>query len=359
MASAVRDDAMMLEDLESDDDIFLDCKESLTDDDSEEDLDVDNFFNKLPDEIIVKIFSFLSRRDLALRVAMINKRFHDLSLVPSLWQTVHIPVERSMSLTEAHKLLERCSMLKHLFIKRRLDSEFIAIYALEYCPRLERLELVYCEKPSVFFLEAVGEFGLSLRNLNLWGTSLDPELLNSGQCLSRLTHLDLFNCKGLTDSGLREIADNCKSLQYFNMEEVTLLSDDAMNYFIDGVQNSIRDLLIDGESLTDNSFKHLSKCKRLEKLGVTFADSMESDGLQAISRLSRLKWLKVRRGKSLNDSDFVRAFKEEKLKNLTNLDLSECAGLEDRGMDIIAHNCPDLVYLTLDWCWELTDESIR
>lgn len=60
---------------------------------------------------------------------------------------------------------------------------------------------------------------------------------------------------------------------------------------------------------------------------------MESAGMRAISTLPKLTHLKLKRGKLLKDSDFVAAFSDKKLKNLVELDISECAGIGDEARD--------------------------
>jgi len=80
--------------------------------------------------------------------------------------------------------------------------------------------------------------------------------------------------------------------------------------------------------------------------------------LIAISQLSKLEWLRLRRGSELEPVDFVNAFIDGKLSNLLHLDLSECSKIDDAGIIAIAHKCPRLGSLTLSWCWEVTDVGI-
>ena len=178
--------------------------------------------------------------------------------------------------------------------------------------------------------------------------------------LRNLNHINLFNCRGLDDSGLKSIADNCNvNLEYFNIEEVTRLSDDAVCYFLDKLQHIIKHLLIDGESLSEKTFRNFKKCKKLETLKLTFAEELKSAGLASISTLSGLRVLRITRAKQLQGTDFIEAFKDKKLKLLTDLDLSECAGLSDDSLVVISSNCVDIQHLCLAWCWELTDTSVH
>ena len=174
----------------------------------------------------------------------------------------------------------------------------------------------------------------------------------------QLTDLNLFHCRNLHSKGLMTLAESCQNLQVLNIDEVTYLSDESVNLFLDLRGPHLKQLSIDGESLSDESFKNFLKMINLEFLSISFADSLGSGGLASISRLSRLEWLKIRRGAELEPETFVAAFSEGHLRNLLHLNLSECSKLNDAGVISIAQNCPNLGTLQLDWCWEVTDIGV-
>ncbi len=124
-----------------------------------------------------------------------------------------------------------------------------------------------------------------------------------------------------------------RNLVYLNTEEVTHLDESSINHLLSRLGPRLLGLFLDGEGIGDGAFANLNKCKKLEVnpresrlgppptqpyrtvmlrlqvLGVTFAELMGSAGLEAISALSGLTSLKVRRGKELRAEDFVRAFR--------------------------------------------------
>ena len=120
----------------------------------------------------------------------------------------------------------------------------------------------------------------------------------------------------------------------------------------------MKQLWIDGESLTDESFSNFHKMEKLELLSISFGDNMGAEGLISISKLSKLEWLRLRRGAELEAADFVLAFSDGHLNNLLHLDLSECSKIDDAGIMTVARKCPNLGSLTLCWCWEVTDVGI-
>lgn len=247
-----------------------------------------------------------------------------------------------------------------LSIQRREDADTLACSALESCPRLNKLDLISCKNMTSQVLETIGNSGQCLKSLSLWSTNLDPGALAlKSHYLTAITHLDLFNCKSLGNQGLMSITDHCKQLEYFNMEEVNNLSNDAIKYFFHGVQNTLERLRMDGEDLNDDSFKHVHKCRKLSLLSVNFADGMGKQGLDAITKLPLLTNLKLRRGKCLLTEDLISAFQDKRMHRLTSLNLSECSSMEDSVLISISDNCPHLVKINLDWCWDLTDHGVK
>jgi hypothetical protein len=194
---------------------------------------------------------------------------------------------------------------------------------------------------------------------NTCGCAADKSFTNLLKQFTCLQSLNLFACKNLTSHGLVQIADHCPLLEELNIDEVNYLSDDSVNHLISRAAGRLRQLWIDGETLTDDAFVNLDQlAAKLELLSISFADSMGQRGMRAVARLANLEWLKVRRANQLQAQDFVQAFSGGRLKKLLYLDLSECSTITDAGLIAVAQNCPNLGTLNLCWCWELTDVSL-
>jgi hypothetical protein len=136
---------------------------------------------------------------------------------------------------------------------------------------------------------------------------------------------------------------------------VNYLTDGAVNKLLELRGPKLRQLWIDGESLTDQSFGNFHQLSQLTLLSVSFCDSLGPAGLRAVARLGRLEWLRLRRGAELEPHAFVQSFELGLLANLTYLDLSECSKLDDIGLSAVARNCPNLGTVCLNWCWDVTD----
>lgn len=316
-------------------------------------------FEHLPDEIIIHILSYVSETDLAQNICLVSKRFYTLAMDPSLWTDIRLPRDKSMEFEECTLLLTRSPMLQKLSMRERSDCNELAVFALKVCPMMQTLEVIYCSKLKCDFFEVLAHNRNNLKELNLWGSGLEHQHLKEhALSMSSLTSINLFDCRGVDDDGLIELAKKCNHIQSINIKEITQVGDRGVELLIDHQKQNLQSLELDGESLSSQAYLKLRLCSSLTFLDISFAENMDREGLVAISNLAKLKALTIRRGRVLTDSDFVYAFTTGALKCLVYLDLSECSGLGDDGLIAIAGHCPKLKKFDLNWCWELTDRGV-
>jgi len=340
--------------------------------------DPDEFLSRLPDELWIEIFRDFSPFELCI-IGLTCKALLRLTRTPVLWPRLCVvgdAVGDTMTLTS---LLTRCSALTSLSLTARDDiSELVTVLAAS-CHNLAHLEIKFCLPLSVTDLRSLSSGCPKLRTLNLEGTGClnsdgdAHEMEGSTECqcgpslsfssllghFPALTELNLFHCRNLHSAGLVTISEVCHSLEKLNIDEVNYLSDESVNTFVELRGGNMKSLWLDGESLTDESFRNFHKMEKLELLSISFCDNMGSAGLRAISQLSKLEWLRLRRGAELEAEDFVAAFTDGRLaESLLHLDLSECSSLDDAGVMAVSRRCPNLGSLTLSWCWEVTDVGI-
>ena len=103
-----------------------------------------------------------------------------------------------------------------------------------------------------------------------------------------VSELNLFHCRNLHSAGLVTIAEVCHSLEQLNIDEVNYLSDESVNTFLELRGANMKRIWLDGESLTDASFRNFHKMEKLELLSISFCDNMGSEGLKSIAKLSKL-----------------------------------------------------------------------
>jgi len=331
----------------------------------------------LPDEIWIKIAKHLSQYELC-TLSLVSRKFFNIARDPILWTNISLLGDAVVSKETAVNLIERCSLLTELNVVCRDDVAELMKSVAYSCHKIKTLRVQSCPSLNYSDLKLLSENCHQIESLNLsstgclnknadahWMEGCTPctcpvsgSFTNLFRNFSNLSFLDLFHCRNLNNKGLEQIADLCPNLTYINIDEVQYLADNSVTYFITKLKTTLKHLLIDGETLTDECFTKLSELKNLVELSISFCDNMESAGFQAISQLSSLEWLKLRRAGNLLPQDFISVFSDKKLRNLIHLDLSECATLCDDGLIYISRNCPSLASLVLCWCWELTDNSL-
>jgi len=343
---------------------------------------IDNYTSKDPDELIcslpqeiwLKIFEYFDRYELCL-IGLACKGFLDLSRDPCLWTELCLVGDAIAETSTVVNLISRCSQLTEISITSRDDISDLILALSNSCPKLKQLDVKYCQPLTYTDLSDLSIGCNKLEMINLEGTGClngdgdTHEMEGSNKCycgdslsfsilfgqFQQLTDLNLFLCRNLHSRGLEFIAEYCVNLERLNIDEINYLSDESMNKFIELRGQKIKQLWIDGESLSEESFGNFEKMENLELLCISFTDNIGPRGLSSISKLSKLEWLKLRRGAELEPLDFVAAFSSGKLNNLIHLDLSECSKIDDAGMISVAKHCPNLGTLSLNWCWEITD----
>ena len=322
---------------------------------------------RLPEEILIQIFSSVTLYDLYHSVALVCKTFLRLSRDPSVRRSICLTNQGLTGTSEAEKFVAESHHITSLYIRKRDDANTLLTAALQNCRNINLIEIKFCRplNESTLTLLSRSNVALKLVHFSLEGTNLvTQESVGDAwhhffSSASNLLHLNLFGCWFLDGSHLLKIGQCCKRLQYLNLEEVTHLCTTSLASLIIERKETLKYLYLDGEYVTDEFFQHLGKLTRLEHLGIAFADSISSHGMEAIANLPKLTSLKLQRAKELPPFDFISTFSSSKLASLTSLNLSECCLLDDNCLAAISSTCSLLKELVLNWCWELTDKGME
>ena len=119
------------------------CKQNLYDETEEaifiEDAKDDS--PKLPNELWMKILTYLPTRDIFATFALVNKHFHGLTLDPSAIKYLQIEDIPYHQVDKMKKVLERCKNLKELSITKDSDgnNHAFVIESLKICKKLESI----------------------------------------------------------------------------------------------------------------------------------------------------------------------------------------------------------------------------
>nr|CAD7410424.1 unnamed protein product [Timema cristinae] len=241
-----------------------------------------------PDELLLKIFSYLTTEELVLRLPHVTHSWDILSQDSSLWeqrcfeprpQTTDKQIIQTLQISDlelcaegvVRPIAESCPCLEHVDLGHESESDEIRhedlVYLLEHkkadlktmtityndwsehtralfeqCTQLEELHIYSWNNTRESNLTFIGKptnlCALSLRQMSHFESSLSHLLQNYDW--SNLTKLDLANHYNLGNESLSCIYQNCANIEYLCVEMC--------------------------ENLTDEGFEHISKCKNLYHL---------------------------------------------------------------------------------------------
>ena len=265
---------------------------------------------QLPEEIIVKIFTFLTAAELGV-AAVVSKLWCRLAHDPYLYTVLQID-KNVPSIEVTKNILESASLLEKLVVKSCKNGSAIVDIASDNCPLLNSVEVSFCENLDSSNFEKLAASCHQITYLNIEGST--PKNINFIYSISKftnLTELNLSHCTCLIDpEGLIQVAKQCTKLQELNIDGISYITDKVVKGIIQHRQDTLTKLILDGEQLTDAVYKVISQCEKLNIFGVSFAEEMTNAGFMAIGKLQNLLWLKVKRGQQLTESVFTSVFSQ-------------------------------------------------
>ena len=168
----------------------------------------------LPNEVILKVWSFLTIRDLG-NCAQVSKRFKNICSDESLWKKINLS-DKIVPTVFIEKILARgCEFLNLNNAILEGDSYFLSNSKLRY------LDLSNTTADFGVLEDLVGSCQ-SLEKLSLDGSTINSNILtrvclNNGQSL---VVLDLSGYQGLHDT-IKILVDNCVNLSELNLSFLT------------------------------------------------------------------------------------------------------------------------------------------
>ncbi|XP_055948950.1 F-box/LRR-repeat protein 7-like [Argiope bruennichi] len=332
-------------------------------------------FDKLPDNLIVKIFSYLSSNELCVS-ARVCRRWYFLVWEPQLWTSVTLSGERiqvDRGLKTLFRLLCRDSPTLCLTVERinlsgcsKLTDKGLATIALK-CPELKVLELRGCSWISSRGVTDIVTRCHSLEKLDLTGCSAvtsvhsRPPSLDSSTITPnpfRLRYLDLTDCQRLDDAGLERIVRHFSQLTHLYLRRCILITDEGLkaiaSYCVLLRELSVSDCVL----LTDFGLYELAKLgANMRYLSVAKCDRISDAGVKQIARhCYKLRYLNVRGCEAVSDDALEVVARS--CSKLRALDIGKC-DITDRGLRVISHHCPNLRKLSVKSCEMITDEGIQ
>eukprot|EP00794_Sanderia_malayensis_P014276 gene14276-15763_t len=334
---------------------------------SDQEGDSASLINKLPDDILMQIFTCLSLKE-RIQIERVCRRWQNLS--QQTWK----------SLT----CLNFKGMFKSFEGIGGLTDRVLNSVLKKGCSNLKCLDL----SASPYLLSAHGLYVIAticteLQSLNLSAVAVsNNNLKNIGKRCKQLETLILGRCRGFGEKGLwwllkeagnlrhLEVTDNiringkCFWMLHEMCEELILA--DCVKLNDDGMENiskkspNIKVLDIRNCLLVSNTGLEMvcMECKNLRRLlftgaglGVTF------EGLMSIHLLSKLEYLDISQNQQVNDQ-LIQCLSAS-CKNLQYLNIEACrGGITDEGIKSLS-DLPNLTELNISYLAEVSDASIE
>ena len=228
----------------------------------------------LPDEIILKVFTYLDMRDL-IYSGQVSKRLQVISKDESLWQKINL-YQKVVPPEFLQKVISNgCKYLSLVNAKLSEDSEGI-FNLTKRKSQLKYLELTNFRANSQVFEElmcscqSLEKFSFSCYDVPYDSYhSLNSKMIESF-CIENgksLQILDLTWCTGLDLISVYLIVDNCVELKELNLEYCNL-TEESVTYLVNNLTKKIQKLSLAGlDNVRDDHLEALvNRCKMLKVL---------------------------------------------------------------------------------------------
>uniref|UniRef100_T1IUI0 F-box domain-containing protein n=1 Tax=Strigamia maritima TaxID=126957 RepID=T1IUI0_STRMM len=314
--------------------------------------------DRLPAELINKIFSYFAPEELCLSIAPVCKKWHQMVYNTIVWQPLYFN-GNNIQTEKVLQILGRTFCVQKLGLKK-YEECWKFMFPIINCPFLRSLHLSWCSGINWCVILPLRIHCPLLEELNLEGCkTIDYSAIYQIVQLKKLKKLNLSHCKLIKDNSIVLIANECSHLQELNIDEIEFIYNSSVLTLIEKRKSNLKKLYLDGWYLTDISYEALEHCSNLTDLSVSYALHMLDHGLVAIKNLKFLQHLTIRNGRDLTKASLIKTFQGPNLQNLKRLDLHSCYYFNDEAVEEMTKCCPSLKDLTLDFCFEITDKGLH
>ncbi|XP_050068729.1 F-box/LRR-repeat protein 7 [Anopheles maculipalpis] len=328
-------------------------------------------FDRIPDELMVRIFEWLDSSELC-NIARVCRRFESVIWNPALWKIIKIKGEENSGDRAIKTILRRlcgqtrngaCPGVERVLLADgcRLTDRGLQLLSRR-CPEITHLQIQNSVTITNQALSDLVTKCTNLQHLDITGCaqitciSINPGLEPPRRLL--LQYLDLTDCASICDTGIKVIARNCPLLVYLYLRRCIQVTDAGLK-FIPNFCIALRELSVsDCTRVTDFGLYELAKLgATLRYLSVAKCDQVSDAGLKVIARRCyKLRYLNARGCEAVSD-DSINVLARS-CPRLRALDIGKC-DVSDAGLRALAESCPNLKKLSLRNCDMITDRGIQ
>ncbi|EGR44724.1 uncharacterized protein TRIREDRAFT_27384, partial [Trichoderma reesei QM6a] len=350
--------------------------------------------NRLPNEILIGVFSKLSSTADLYHCMLVSKRWAR-NAVDLLW---HRP---ACSNWKNHHSICQTLGLEHPYFQyrdfiKRLNLAALAdkvndgsVMPLAVCSRVERLTLTNCRGLTDTGLIALVENSSSLLALDISNDKhITERSINAiAKHCKRLQGLNISGCENISNESMLTLAQNCRYIKRLKLNECIQLRDNAVLAFAEHCPNileidlhqcvqigngpitsllakgnSLRELrLANCELIDDDAFLSLPPTQVYEHLRILDLTSCSRLTDAAVAKIidaaPRLRNLLLSKCRNITDAAIHSIAKLG--KNLHYVHLGHCGQITDEGVIRLVRSCNRIRYIDLGCCTLLTDVSVR
>jgi len=316
-----------------------------------------NFWNDMPSELRIQILSFLTPKEIV-KCSAVSKAFHDYCFDGQLWRTLDvseyyqdIPADALVKIISSAGPFVRDLNLRGCV---QLREKWSMNGLVESCQNVENFSLEGCliDRASVhcFLLQ-----NPRLVHINVSGL---PAITNAalkiiGQHCPKLELLNLTWCQNVDTRGLKRVLEGCPNLKDLRVGEVRGWDDISFALDLHRRNNLERLVLTNCESLSDESLAALIVGKESAE------KEPEVDWLTGryICPPRVLKHLDLTKCRSITDEGF--RLLAHNLPLLEGLQLSKCTGITELALTEVLPTFPRLTHLDLEELDIVTNEALQ
>ena len=311
-----------------------------------------NFWSDLPSEIRTEILSYLEPKEV-IRCSIVSKAWHKHCFDGQLWSNMdtqrfyqNIPAEALINIiTRAGPFvrdlnLRGCVQLREMWQTRGLSDS---------CKNLENLSLEDCriDRTSIhcFLLQNRRLVHLDLSKLA--GVTNSAMKILAQSC-PRLEHLNVSWCNNVDTRGLRKVVESCHGLRDLRACETSGWADLDFAEVLFQTNNLERLVLMNCISLSDDALKILIQGKDAE------IDILTG---RAVVPPRKLKHLDLTDCRGISDAGLKTL--AGNVNDMEGLQLSKCAGVTDDSLTDLFPTMPNLTHLHLEELDNLSNLSLQ
>ena len=215
----------------------------------------------LPDEIILKIFSYFTPTELCRYVAPVCVSWLTFARDGTLWEEITEKEFKDVSSDLLVKVITSwCSLLRSVDFKGRSDltlNDFEAVF--RSCPQIETISFAFCPQVNDNVLKLFSQNCSHLKYINLEGCNISDASLM--YFFGKPIHgLNLSHCNLISDEGLVFLAKNFRDLSCVNLDGIQWITSASIDVLSSLHADHLVQIVLDGAELTDDSIRILSRC---------------------------------------------------------------------------------------------------